>query len=100
MTGAFRAEGSALNKPAGRHPSGRPLSRVTRLEAVVAFICLMLAVAPFVVPAIPVGTDLPKHVFVAQVLSHYSDPQLKYAQHFGLVLRPGRRCLWNLRSPA
>jgi hypothetical protein len=70
------------------HASRQSSSRVTPREAAVAVVCIALAVAPFVVPAIPVGTDLPKHAFVAQVLSHYSDPQLKYAEHFRLVLRP------------
>ncbi len=48
---------------------------------------LLLAVTPFVLPRIPVGTDLLKHVMVARVLDRYHDPMLRYDQSFELLVR-------------
>ncbi|HEV2444309.1 MAG TPA: hypothetical protein VGS58_00245 [Candidatus Sulfopaludibacter sp.] len=53
---------------------------------------LLLAIAPFVIPRIPVGTDLLKHVLMAYILNHYHDPVLRYDHYFEV--------LWRARSTA
>ena len=50
--------------------------------------CVLAALSPFLLPDIPVGTDLPKHVMVARVLAFYNDTKYGYANHFDLDLEP------------
>ncbi len=57
---------------------------------------LLLAVAPFVLPRIPVGTDLLKHAMMAHVLNHYHDPVLRYDQSFDVLVRARSTALAEL----
>jgi hypothetical protein len=59
------------------------------LRNLVPALCILAALAPFVVPHIPVmGTDVPKHVMVARVLSSYNQAKYGYASHFDLSFAP------------
>jgi hypothetical protein len=51
-------------------------------------LCLAAALAPFVLPAVPIGADLPKHLFVARVYSAYDDPSFRFPEYFELNPRP------------
>ena len=61
---------------------------------------LLLAVSPFVIPRIPVGTDMLKHVMMAQVLNHYHDPLLRYDQSFEVLIRARSTALSELSLAA
>lgn len=54
----------------------------------VPVLCVLAALSPFLLPHIPVGTDLPKHVMVARVVASYNDARFGYANHFDLDLGP------------
>jgi hypothetical protein len=54
----------------------------------VAVLCVLAALSPFLLPHIPVGTDLPKHVMVARVVASFDEARYGYANHFSLELRP------------
>ena len=62
----------------------------------VQIIAVVAALAPFVVPAIPVGTDTIKQLSVARILASYHDPFLHYSEHFEVVWRPTATALANL----
>ena len=74
--------------------SGSPLERRNAelisepLALVILAICFVISVLPFLVPAIPAGTDVGKHLMVARVLADYSDPLLGYGRYFTIVWRP------------
>jgi len=57
---------------------------------------LVIALMPFVLPAVPVGTDLLKHLMAARVLADYSDPFLRYREHFEIHWRPTATILGDL----
>src|SRR5947209_18310398 len=57
---------------------------------------LIAALLPFIAPAIPVGTDLAKHVLVAKVLADYNNPLLKYREHYDLEIEPRSTMLGEL----
>ncbi len=59
-------------------------------------ICVAVALVPFLLPAIPVGTDIIKHLMVARVLADYRDPVLAYSQHFWVHWRPTPTSLGDL----
>lgn len=65
-------------------------------NAAIAAAGLLLAVAPFVLPRIPVGTDMLKHVMMAHVLNHYHDPLLRYDQSFEVLVRARSTALSEL----
>jgi hypothetical protein len=46
------------------------------------------ALAPFVLPEIPIGADLPKHLFVARVYSAYDNAAFRFREYFELSPRP------------
>lgn len=46
------------------------------------------ALSPFLLPHIPVATDLPKHMMVARVVADYSNPLYRYANHFTIEWEP------------
>jgi len=58
------------------------------LPLVILALCFVISVLPFLVPAIPAGTDVGKHLMVARVLADYSDPLLGYSRYFNIVWRP------------
>jgi hypothetical protein len=58
------------------------------LALVILALCFVISVLPFLVPAIPAGTDVGKHLMVARVLADYSDPLLGYSRYFNIVWRP------------
>src|SRR5215472_8813045 len=74
--------------------------RPTFGAAAMAAAGLLLAMAPFVAPRIPVGTDLPKHVMMAHVLNHYHDPALGYDQSFDVLVRARSTALSELSLAA
>ena len=59
-------------------------------------LCILAAMAPFILPRIPVGTDLPKHVLVARVLGSYNQAKYGYANHFDIDLAPRPTILGEL----
>jgi hypothetical protein len=57
---------------------------------------LVVALMPFVLPVVPVGTDLLKHLMAARVLADYSNPILRYSEHFEIHWRPTATILGDL----
>ncbi|MGA3128222.1 MAG: hypothetical protein ABSD13_16090 [Candidatus Korobacteraceae bacterium] len=43
---------------------------------------LIFTLAPFILPAIPVGTDLPKHVLIATIINNYNSPVFQFNKFF------------------
>jgi hypothetical protein len=62
----------------------------------VQIFCILAALAPFLLPPVPVGTDLIKHLLAARVLANYSDPALHYSEHFSIQWRPTATVLGDL----
>lgn len=58
------------------------LLQPAKFEAVIVGLLLAASLAPFVVPAIPVATDLPKHLFVARVYADYHHPAFRFSEYF------------------
>jgi len=70
------------------------------LALVILALCFVIAVLPFLVPAIPAATDAAKHLMVARVLADYSDPLLGYSRYFTIVWRPIPSILGDLALAA
>ncbi len=76
--------------------TNRPSTGSRLLWNAVPVLCVLAALAPFVLPRIPVGTDIPKHVMVAHVLSSYHEAKYGYPNHFDLDLGPRPTVLGEL----
>lgn len=68
--------------------------------AVILALFFAIALLPFLLPAIPSGTDVHKHLMVARVLADYSDPLLGYSRYFTIVWRPLPSILGDLALAA
>ena len=49
---------------------------------------LSIAMAPFLLPAIPSGTDTFKHLLVSRVLADYHEPAFNYGRDFEVLWKP------------
>jgi len=76
--------------------SSNEQQRASASGLALVIIGLLLAIAPFVVPRIPVGTDLLKHGMMAHVLNHFHDPALRYDQSFEVLVRARSTALSEL----
>ena len=74
--------------------------RGSLIWTVVSLLCVITALLPFVLPAIPVGTDDYKHLMVARVLGYYADLLLRYRDYFSLHWRPVPTSLGDLTLAA
>jgi hypothetical protein len=68
----------------------------TYIWTVLSLVCAIIALLPFVLPAIPVGSDACKHLMVARVLADYNDPTLRYFDYFAIEWRPVPTSLGDL----
>jgi hypothetical protein len=71
--------GAFLQQVEGALDGKRPYS-----SGVLTVVVLLLTLAPFILPAIPVGTDLPKHVLVAHIINQYDGAAYRYPSYFSL----------------
>lgn len=67
---------------------------------VISLLCLIIALLPFVLPAIPIGTDAYKHLMVARVLADFDNPFLRYSDYFSVHWRPVSTVLGDLTLAA
>ncbi len=80
-------------------PKGMELySKVGRPSIVGLYV--ITALLPFIVPDIPVGTDLYKHLMAARVLANYGNSLLGYYHYFQICWRPVPTALGDLTLTA
>ena len=72
----------------------------TLIWTVISLLCLITALLPFVLPAIPIGDDACKHLMVARVLTDYDNPFLRYFDYFSIQWRPVPTALGDLTLAA
>ena len=91
---------TVLSAPDSRLEQRNPELTSGPLALTILVLCFVIAVLPFLVPAIPAGTDVGKHLMVARVLADYSDPLLGYSPYFTIVWRPLPAVLGDLALAA
>lgn len=71
-----------------------------RVWSVISILCLLAAPLPFIIPALPVGTDLYKHVMVARVLADFQSTFFGYSKYFSIQWWPHPSMLGDLTLAA
>lgn len=68
----------------------------TPIWTVFSLVGSIVVLLPFVLPAIPVGSDACKHLMVARVLADYDNPAFRYFDYFTIHWRPVPTALADL----